>query len=223
MKSKLAIGIACACMCGCATSPSNSPIAEASTQEGLVRAQTPGVDALYRRPDANLSQYNRILLRPVEIAFAKNWKPESESAIYSMHKPDREKIKRDIAELFHSTVQEVLGDKGGYTLVSEPDRDVLEVRAAIINIYITAPDASMSNPGITRTYTANAGEMTLVAELHDSVSGEILSRAYDRREDTGGMWTWTNSVSNTADAKREVRRWAELLKKSLDASRGKTA
>lgn len=218
--SKLAVAVTCALLGACTTSPSESPIAESSTQDGLVLAKVAGVDAVYRRPDANLSQYHRILLQPLEVAFAKNWKPENESALYSMHGPDRDKIKRELAELFRATFEQVLSEQGGYQLVDTPDKDVLEVRAAIVNLYITAPDVSMETPGRVRTFTADAGEMTLVAELHDSVTGELLSRAYDRREDTGGMWTWTNSVSNTADAKREVRRWAELLKKSLDASRG---
>ena len=109
-------------------------------------------------------------------------------------------------------------------VVEESGQDVLEVQAAIIDLYITAPDVSMETPGIVRTFTADAGSATLVAELHDSVSGTLLSRAYDHRDDDNtGMWQWTNSVSNTQEARREIRRWAELLKKALDSSRAKTA
>jgi hypothetical protein len=220
--SMLAVAIAATLLSGCATQ-SASPIDDVSTQDGLVKAEVKGVDAVYRRPSANLTEYNRILLEPLEVAFSKNWNPEKDSALYKMHKPDREKIKSELAELFRTTFEEVLSEQGGYTLVSEPDKDVLQLRAAIVNLYITAPDVSMDVAGRSRTYTADAGEMTLIAELRDSVTGQLLSRAYDRREDSGGTWQWTNSVSNTADAKREIRRWAELLKKSLDASRGKTA
>ena len=114
----------------------------------------------------------------------------------------------------------MLDEQGGYQLVDEPAKDVLELRAAIVNLYINAPDVSMQTAANVRTYTTNAGEMTLIAELHDSVTGELLSRAYDRREGMdSGMWTWTDSITNTADAKREIRRWAELLKQALDASR----
>jgi hypothetical protein len=137
-----------------------------------------------------------------------------------MNKPDREKIKQELANVFRDVFKQVLDEKGGYQLVDEPDKDVLELRAAIINLYINAPDVSMQTAGRVRTYTTNAGEMTLVTELHDSVTGELLSRAYDRREGMdGATWTWTDSITNTADAKMEIRRWAELLRKALDASR----
>src|SRR5690606_2440540 len=208
-----------ACLGACASSPTESPITQSSTRDGLVQADVKGVDAVYRRPGVSLSSYNRILLQPLEVAFAKNWQPERDTALYSMHPPDREKIKQDLAAVFQQTFKQVLDEQGGYTLVDEPAEDVLEVRPAIINIYISAPDVSMQEPGVVRTYTADAGEMTLVAELHDSITGQIVSRAYDRREDSGGMWQWTNSVTNTAEAQREIRRWAELLKKALDASR----
>jgi hypothetical protein len=208
---------------GCETTK-KTPIDDPSTQEGLVKVDVKGVDAVYRRPDANLAPYDKILMRPVDVQFSKNWTPERDSALYQMTPPDRERIKQELAANFVDVFKEVLQEKGGYQLVGEPARDVVELRAAIVNLRINAPDVSMQNPGSVRTYTASAGEMTLVAELHDSVTGELLSRAYDHREDSNsGMWQYTTSISNTQEARREIRRWAELLKKALDASRGKAA
>lgn len=219
-RSILSASIASILLLGCASQP--SPIEQASTHDGLQRVETREVDALYRRPGATLAGYQRILLEPIEVAFSKNWKPEQDTALYRMNPPDREKMKREIAELFQETFRQVLTEKGGYSIATEPAEDVVQLRAAIVNIYVNAPDVSMQTPGRTRTFTASAGEMTLIAELHDSVTGELISRAYDRREDQGtGTWTWTTSVTNTAEAKQEIRRWAELLKKALDTSRAK--
>jgi Protein of unknown function (DUF3313) len=217
------IALAITALAACETGPQKSPIDDASSRDGLQRVEMKGVDAVYRRPGASFAGYNRILLRPVEVSFAKDWKPDaSGSVLYTMNKPDREKIKSDLAELFQEVTAEVLS-KGGYTIASEADKDVLEVRAAIVNLYITAPDVSMQVSGRSRVYTTDAGQMTLVAETYDSVTGQLLSRAYDRREDSGsGQWQWTTSVSNSAAARQEIRRWADLFKKSLDASRGKT-
>jgi hypothetical protein len=207
---------------GCATTQT-SPIDDMSTHEGLVKASVKGVDAVYNRPGANLSGYDKILLRPIAVEFSKNWKPEDDSALYRMNEPDRDKIKKDLAKAFDDVFRQVLQEKGGYQMVNEPAKGVLEVQAAIINLYINAPDVSMQTAARVKTYTTSAGEMTLIAELHDSVTGTLLSRAYDRRDDLGsGQWTWTDSVTNSADARREIRRWAELLKNALDASRGKT-
>ena len=204
---------------GCATT-AKSPIDDSSTHEGLVRAEVKGVDAVYKKPAANLSAYDKILLRPVEVEFSKNWKPEDDSVLYKMNKPDREKIRKDLADAFADVFKQVLQEQGGYQLVTEPARDVLEVEAAIVNLYINAPDISMQTSARVRTYTTDSGEMTLISELHDSVTGTLLARIYDRRQDMGGgQWQWTDSVTNSADARREIRRWAELLKKALDSSR----
>ncbi|HEY6641909.1 DUF3313 family protein [Povalibacter sp.] len=208
---------------GCATTTQKSPIDDASANQGLVRVDIKGMDAVYKVPEANLAQYDKLILRPIEVEFSKNWKPENDSVLYQMNKPDREKIKKDLQDAFADVFKQVLQEKGGYQIVTEPAKDVLDVHAAIVNLYINAPDVSMQTAARVRTYTTSSGEMTLIAELHDSVTGQLLSRAYDRREDMeGGQWTWTDSVTNNADARREIRRWAELLKKALDASRGKT-
>jgi len=119
-----------------------SPIDELSTQEGLQRADVKGVDAVYRRPGANLTPYNKLLVRPVYVEFSKNWKPEQDSALYRMNEPDREKIRTELAQLFAEVMVEELETEGGYQLVDEPAADVLEVRPAIVNLYITAPDVS---------------------------------------------------------------------------------
>jgi len=206
-------------LAGCQT-VQQTPIDNVSSQDGMVKVDVKGVDAVYKKPQANLTAYDKILLRPIEVEFSKNWKPEDDSVLYQMNKPDREKIKKDLADAFADVFKQVLQEKGGYQLVTEPAKDVLEVQAAIINLYINAPDVSMQTAARVRTYTTDSGEMTLVSELHDSVTGTLLARIYDRRQDmSGGQWQWTDSVTNSADARREIRRWAELLKNALDSSR----
>jgi Protein of unknown function (DUF3313) len=202
------------------TSTRPSPIDEPSLQEGLVRIETKAVDAAYRRPEATLAPYSKLLLRPIEVQFAKDWDPaKSGSVLYEMNEPDREKIKRDLAELFADEFKEDMA-KGNYPFVDQAGPDVLEMRAAIVNLYITAPDVSMQTAGRTRVYTTEAGSMTLIMQLHDSVTGQLLARVYDQRSDQGsGMWTWTTSVSNSAEARRIISTWAVALRKAFDASR----
>lgn len=204
---------------GC-ESTSTSPIDESSINDGLERVKTNKVDALYRRPGASLAGYKKLLMKPTEVQFAKNWDPKSSSSIiYEMNEPDREKIKTELAEVFATEFKKDMEQGGGYPIVTSSGSDVLEMRSAIVNLYITAPDVSMQTAGRTRVYTADAGEMTLVMQLHDSVTGQLLARVYDRREATqGGMWTWTNSVTNTAEARRIIGIWATSLRKAFDAA-----
>ena len=223
MKSTLiAATLTCALLSGCTTTKP-SPIDELSQQEGLQRVESKVADAVYRRPEARMSVYSKVILRPIEVQFAKDWDPSKDgSALYKMHEPDREKIKSELAELFAETFRKEL-EKGNYPLVTQAAADVVEIQAAIVNLYITAPDVSMQTSARTRVYTSDAGQMTLIMQLHDSVTGQLLVRAYDHRDSGPDMWQWTNSVTNTAEARRIISTWAVALRKALDASRAGAA
>ena len=58
--------------------------------------------------------------------------------------------------------------------------------------------------------------MTLLLEVLDGTTGEILVRVIDPR--TAGesyRMQWTNSVTNQADARRILGRWASQLREGL--------
>lgn len=105
----------------------------------------------------------------------------------------------------------------GFEVVSEADYDVLLIRAAIIDLDIAAPDTSSA--GRSRTFTADSSVATLYIELYDSVSGQIIGRAYDRQatRKPSGRMTWNNRVSNTVDASRVFSSWADTLREFLDS------
>jgi hypothetical protein len=128
-------------------------------------------------------------------------------------------IKKELAQEFLKVFTEELS-RGGYQLVDKPAHDVLLVRPAIIDLDIQAPDP-MGDIDST-TFSASAGQMTLLAELYDSVTSDLLLRAIDPEADEGsGMIEWQNSVSNSSDARRILRMWAERLRKALDEAHGR--
>jgi len=189
--------------------------------DGLARVKSKQIDHLYKLPDADFSGYKRVRLDPIEVEFDKNWKPnESErSPSRRLTNSDLEKIKKTLAEEFNKVFTEEL-TKNGYPVVSEDGDDVLRVSAAIINLYITAPDKMSA--GRSRTYTTNAGHMTLVAELRDSVTGKLMARAVDsvQARDTGTFMI-TTSVTNLASARTALSKWARVLREGLDAATGR--
>ena len=79
--------------------------------------------------------------------------------------------------------------------------------------------ARSSSEPRSRTFTADSGAATLYIELYDSVSGQIIGRAWDRQaaRSPGSMMRWTNRATNTADARRVFRSWAETLRGFLDS------
>ena len=131
---------------------------------------------------------------------------------------DVEKIKNRLAEEFQAVFVKTLQD-GGYDVVEELAEDVLLVRPAIINLDVNAPDTPTA--GRSTTYTSSAGEMTLYLEIYDSVTGDLLAKALDRRFDSarGGYYTWTNSVTNKAAAERILKGWAEILLDALNEAK----
>ena len=196
----------------------DSPPAE---WDGLVRVNSKQIDHLYKLPEADFSGYKRVRLDPIEVEFDKNWKPNASERDPSrrLTNDDIEKIKKALAEEFRKVFTEEL-TKNGYAVVNEDDDDVLRVSAAIVNLYITAPEKMSA--GRSRTYTTSAGHMTLVAELRDSVTGKLMARAVDsvQGRDTGNFQI-TNSVTNMSSARTALSKWARVLREGLDAATGR--
>jgi hypothetical protein len=184
--------------------------------DGLVRQPGTRLDAVFVKPDAEIPAYRNILLKPAEVRFARNWEPNrgGRSAVGRLNAADMTAIQADLATMFQDIFREEL-TAGGYELVTEAGPDTLIVIPAIVDLYITAPDTMTA--GRSRTYTANSGRMTLVLELRDSVTGEVLARVVDTRSGrSSGMMQITNRVTNSADARRAIRTWAQALRGGLD-------
>jgi len=192
------------------------------THDGLVLVQDRNVAAAYVDPEADLSVYTKIMILDCYVAFKKDWvkdKKQSGSRL-RISSSDVERIKADVASLFRDVFTETLAADGGYEIVNEAGNDVLLVRPAIIDLDIAAPDTGSA--GRNRTYTTSSGAATLYIELFDSVSGDILARASDRKVDRSNVhMSYANRVTNRADARRGFRSWAILLRGRLDELHGK--
>jgi hypothetical protein len=187
--------------------------------ENLVPVGDPQVAVAYIDPNADFSVFKRVMLLDTFVAFRSGWERDQRRGTRGtrISSRDVERIKTRVSELFNSVMIESLEADDGFEIVSEPDYDVLLVRAAIIDLDVTAPDTSSA--GRSRTYTANSGAATLYIELFDSVSGQIIGRAFDRQSarNPGSMMRWSNRASNTADARRVFRGWADKLRGFLDS------
>jgi len=188
------------------------------TIEGLQLIEDTNLALVYAEPGVDLGVYSKIYLDNPYIAFKKNWQRDQNR--YQPSKVtanDMTKIKNELSSLFMDVFSTTL-EEGGYVLVTEPAEDVLRVKPAIINLDIIAP--ATNSPGMTRTYAETAGEMTLYMELYDSVSGVLIAKALDRKEDRKtGYFEWQSRVSNRAAANRILQVWANVLKEGLDDAR----
>ena len=184
------------------------------TYDGLKQVKSKAVDRLYTLPGATLEAYDSVLLDPVGVAFHKSF----ERDFPRVSAKDMDDIRARLASEFTKVFKEVLEENGGYPMVQAPGPSVLRVTAAIVNLYVQAPDQHQT--GRSHTYSDTAGDMTLVAELRDSETNAVLARVADRQSgDTFDVVRWQNSATNTAEARKILKGWAETLRKGLDAAR----
>ena len=186
--------------------------------DGLIEVKPRKMDAVFLMPGADFRPYTKVMIDPTDVAFHKDW-------MKNMNEPSRELSRRisqdEAAEILaaaRSNFDDIFHEaftKAGYAVVTAPGPDVLRVSTAVVNLYLNAPDTM--SPGRSRTFTANAGEATLVIEVRDSPTNALLGRVVDRREtlDSGGMQMAT-SVSNLSDFRLLFKQWATTTAKGLD-------
>jgi hypothetical protein len=197
--------------------PVNVPRTEAQwTEDGLRKVAVAGLDLVYAREGATLAGYKSVLLRPVSVSFRRDWgrDPVVGTRIRS---EDSERIKTELARIIREETVKELG-RGGYALVDVPGVDVLEVGMSIADLYLNAPD--LPTPSRVVVYTMSVGEMTLVAELRDAPTGDLIARVLDRKQAREHLdMRITTSVDNVAAAREAARAWARILRTQLDSAK----
>lgn len=190
-----------------------SAAAPAANWDGLVEVKSPRMDVAYLMPGADFRSFRKVMIDKPEVAFRKNW-------LRDVNRGMGRRIDDEDARKILATVQSNTTDifaeafsKAGYAVVTEPGEDVLRVRSGVIDLYVNAPDTMTA--GRTRTYTANAGEATLVLELRDSLTNALLGRVLDRRE-TRGLPGISNSVTNLSEYRALAQQWAGISVKGLE-------
>lgn len=208
---------AAALLCGATVAVAAGPPA---SWDGLELRKVKGLDAVYVRPGVEFKAYRTLYLDPVEVAFDKDWNPNSSSRGTSgrLDASDIEKIRTEMATEFQRIFAERLA-KGGYRVVDRPGEDTLQVSAGLADVYIAAPDKPTS--GRSYTFTVSAGRMTLVMELRDGPTAQLLARVVDRHvgRDNATL-SITNGVTNSAEFRRAVQGWADKLVQALDRVAG---
>ncbi len=171
---------------------------------------------VYALPNATLSGYDKVILVDAYVAFRKNWLQDRRDTSIdplSIDQKDVETLKQRVAKEFHDEMAKEL-EKKGYGVVdkTQTGADVLIVRPAIINLDIAAPDVGMAS--MHTYFVRSAGDMTLYAELYDSVTSQMLAKVIDPEADQ--MWAGAggvraNEVTNKEAADQIIKKWADTL------------
>ena len=218
MNKILAIAVA-ALVVGCAAEPSiqTGPDAE-MTFDGLVRIDNSRFSAAWIDPDIDLTQYSKLLPGGAEFQF-RNVQKTSRTTMRASSENEfwisdstRQKLIDTVSEVF----SDELSRSEHFTLADERGADTLIIVGALHDIVSRVPPDFVGRGEI---YLSSLGEATLVIEISDSLSGEVIYRAVDRRavENVGGQMIRANSATTGGEVRRGARRWATRLREGLDS------
>ncbi len=193
------------------------------TADGLYRVDNSLVAMAWMKPDMDLRGYTAIMIDPVEVAYQRDPQgrtrsvgPGDPGGNFALTPAQMENFK----SYFGEAVIEALSGDGAYRIVDTPGPDVLRITAELIDLIVRIPTQTTSARGgmAVRSY----GEVTIVLEVRDSQSGEILARAADRQDPTGNsardfVAVQPSFVRN--DTRRLFAYWAGLLRERFDQLR----
>ena len=179
------------------------------SEDGLHRVAHSVMDAAWVKPDLNLAQYTKVYFLGTGISF----REVRDTSYRSGDRTDRSEFavdadsRQELRTLFRDTLRADLAEVESYQLTDMPGRDVLIAQGFLVDVVSHVPPDF--NVGTTLRTT---WEATLVLELRDSMSHDMLARTVERERPVGAV--------EAADLRREtrqlIRRWSGLLCERLE-------
>jgi hypothetical protein len=191
------------------------------THDGLHRVDKSVMDAAWVKPDLDLRPYKKLLIANAGVAYRKLDPVSDFQARSETQFPVQEEGKKRFEEILKEEFTEELEKIERYEIVTKPGPDVLLLVGAVIDVLSRVPpNADSAQFGRGGVYLTSVGEATLVVELRDSLSGEVLARAADRRAAESPFAFEVNTVTAWSEVRRLAQSWATLLVKRLNEIEG---
>ncbi len=187
-----------------------------ATWDGLVQVKSKKLALAYLLPHADFRAYSKVMFDQPEVAFAKNWQRDFNRSAMTLSGRISDKDVHDAVTQAEASLSKIFPERfthEGYQVVTEPGADVLRLGVAIINLEVNAPERDI--PGRSSTFSVDAGEATFAIEARDSLTGQLLGRAIDRREAGEGPTYRRTYSSNLADFEALFDTWARISARGL--------
>ena len=184
---------------------------------GLVAVAKPHFNATFVAPSAVFSRYKNIIINDLDLSQAIIVAPGPKySSDQSWTLTDDDK--RFYQARFSESAKRSLLDSGLFAAVTMTDVDTLLLKTKITEI---APHASKddikSRPNLMDVYSEGFGRMTIVFELYDATTHELIMLATDQH-DLGKTWEKNNRVQNNLQIRLAFDFWLNQLKRELIAA-----
>jgi hypothetical protein len=206
---------------GCASSDTSPPSTGMASAASMSQdPERPGA-WVYRTPNANLRQFTRFIVEPVEVYRG------SEASFGSMTNSQI----TEIAQYLTSEVRRELGS--GYALTTQPGPNTARITMKLAGVEQTVPGAATVSRILPIGAVANAvqgttggsgsftGAIILAAEVYDSQSSQLLVAAV--RKYNPPVFDLEATLSTMDTARSAARQAAQNLRAAIDRVQGRTA
>lgn len=202
----------------CVTAAAMSAAPPAVSPDGLHLVSNTGAAVIYVKPGASLKAYDKFALLECPVSFEKGWRQQMQADYDNpVSGVQMQKIESELSAEFKKVFLAEL-EGGGFQLSTTAAPDVLVLRPAIVNLTVAAPE-NMADPGA-ETFATSPGQATLVLELYDSVTSQLLARVLDPAQPPNhGNIAWQTRVGSLAAADDVLKSWADTLRQYMEAAR----
>jgi hypothetical protein len=189
------------------------------TFDGLVRVDNSRFQDAWADPEIDFSQFKKVMSGGARFEFRAVSKTAGRTSVsrgtqrdFWISDANRDKLVETVSGIF----KEELSKAQGWEAAEEVGPDVLILRGALLDIVSFVPPEMIGRGEI---YLSSVGEATLVVEGIDSMSGEVVFRALDRRsiEPVGNTMIRANTVTTWSEVRRWARRHATILREGLES------
>lgn len=211
----LTIALACAMSANAQESDQSDPFEESW---GHLEKGKSGFRETWVHPNADFSKYDALYLWEAEFQYrdvgparrTQSTVMNTRQREFGISEEDRKSFEKAVSEAFVKEIQKAKN----FRVSDEMGPNALIMRGAVLDIVSLVPP---ENVGRSEVYLASIGEATLVVELIDAETGEVVAVVSERRQiqSNSGRIDRFSTPTNRATVIGEVRRWASRAARKL--------
>ena len=175
--------------------------------------------ASYVKPDFDLSTYNKVMVRPLNMDNIEVLKPtweQDNDEVWEFNPESR----ANIQEWFLDAMQKELEAKGGYAMVAAPAADVMRIEVELLSITPYVKPGTKAKDGEFKISTLGSGDVVVSAEFRDSQTRELLILIEGERS-IGKEYKELSRENHIANVKGLFAEWGTRVRVALDKAHNK--